>query len=417
MKRITATYIIETAHDVHKAAEVLAGEQSSGTFVKVPGETPELTEKYRAKIEHLELLGTTKTPFLQDSKLPKNADNQIFNQAKIVVSWNYDNVGANIANLMSTIAGNLFELSQFSGLKLLDISLPDNFKHKYKGPKFAIDGTRKLTKVYDRPVIGTIIKPSVGLSPEHTALQVKQLIEAGIDFIKDDELMGDPPHSPFEKRVSAVMDVINNHADKTGKKAMYAFNLSGEIDDMKRRHDFVLNQKGTCIMINLNWVGMSAVKEMCDYTVLPVHGHRNGWGMYYRPSLMGITFPVYKKIFSLLGVDHIHTNGLRNKFCENDESVLRSIRSCQSDEGGTYKVMPVLSSGQWAGQAADTFKLVGNTDLMYLCGGGITAHPMGINAGVQSILIAWQEAQNGKTLADISAKYPEINSALQFYGN
>jgi ribulose-bisphosphate carboxylase large chain len=413
---IKATYLIETAHPVEKAVASLAGEQSCGTFVKLPGETPELTERYGAKVDFIEPLESSTYPFLKDSKPPKGISNPEFQKAKIGISWNYENVGANLPNLMATVAGNLFELSQFSGVKLLDIELPIEFKEKYKGPKFATEGTRKLTNVYNRPIIGTIIKPSVGFSPEQTAEQVRQLCEAGIDFIKDDELMGNPPHSPFEKRVKCVMDVINRHAEKTGKKVMFTFNLSGEIDDMKRRHDYVLSQGGTSIMLSMNWVGISATKYICDYAQLPVHGHRNGWGMMYRPDIMGITFPVYKKIFSLVGVDHMHTNGLRNKFCESDASVLQSVKSCQSDEGGSYKVMPVISSGQWADQAADTYKNIGNADVMYLCGGGITAHPDGMKAGVESIKIAWEEGMKGNQLIDIVDKYPQIKAALKFYG-
>ena len=169
-------------------------------------------------------------------------------------------------------------------------------------------------------------------------------------------------------------------------------------------------------MLSLNWVGISATKYISDFSQLPIHGHRNGWGMFYRPEIMGITFQVYKKIFSLAGVDHLHTNGLRNKFCESDESVLRSIASCQSEAGGSYQVMPVVSSGQWADQAADTFKLVGNTNLMYLCGGGITAHPDGMKAGVESIKIAWSEGMKGNQLADIADTYPQIKKSLEFYG-
>lgn len=413
--RIKASYILETAESVEKAVAILAGEQSSGTFVKLPGETAELTERFGAKVEKIEHLGSSETPYLNDSKIPKNISKPLFHKAKVEISWNYENVGSNLPTLMATVAGNLFELSQFSGLKLLDMELPQVFRQSFKGPKFAIEGTRKLTNVYDRPIIGTIIKPSVGLSPEQTGEQVKTLIEGGLDFIKDDELMADPPHSPFEKRVACAMKEINKHADATGKKVMYAFNISGDTEDMKRRHDIVLKHGGTCIMLSLNWVGISAVKEMSEYSQLPVHGHRNGWGMFYRPEMMGITFPVYKKIFSLAGVDHLHTNGLRNKFCESDESVLRSIKSCQSEEGGSFKVMPIVSSGQWADQAADTYAAVGNTDLMYLCGGGITAHPDGIKAGVESVRIAWEEGMKGLQLQDIAHKYPIIKKAIEFY--
>src|SRR5690606_35118581 len=114
--------------------------------------------------------------------------------------------------------------------KLMDIEIPGSFASHYKGPAFGIGGCRKLTDVYERPLIGTIIKPSIGMTPEETAKLVDTLIHAGIDFIKDDELLSSSANSPFNKRVDAIMKVINSYADKTGKKAMYAFNISDEHD-------------------------------------------------------------------------------------------------------------------------------------------------------------------------------------------
>src|SRR5439155_10647985 len=141
------------------------------------------------------------------------------------------------------------------------LEVPESFTRVFHGPRFGINGTRQLTGVQGRPIIGTIIKPSVGLTPEETAKLVKQLAEAGIDFVKDDELMADPPHSPFEKRVDAVMRVVNEHADRSGKKVMYAFNVSGEIDQMLRHYAYVRGAGGTAVMVSMNSVGVSGVKK------------------------------------------------------------------------------------------------------------------------------------------------------------
>src|ERR1019366_4022861 len=105
----------------------------------------------------------------------------------------------------------------------------------YQGPQFGVTGTREFTGVHGRPLIGTILKPSIGMSTETTAEQVRVLAEAGIDFIKDDELQTDGPHCPFEARVAAVQAVLNHYRDRTGKRVMYAANLTGEVDQMLRR--------------------------------------------------------------------------------------------------------------------------------------------------------------------------------------
>ncbi|MFB2121263.1 ribulose-bisphosphate carboxylase large subunit family protein [Parapedobacter sp. 2B3] len=410
---ISAKYLIETNYPLDEAAEMMAGEQSCGTFVRVPGETDELRERAAARVTAIEELGLVSAPSLAGAKV-KNAKAPI-RRATVELEWPLANVGVNLPNLMATVAGNLFELGAFSGMKLLDIDIPISYS-RYGGPQFGIRGTRALTAVHGRPVIGTIIKPSVGLSPQDTAQQVHELSEAGIDFIKDDELMGDAPSSPFDQRVERVMEVLNRYADKTGKKPMFAFNVSGDIDDMRRRHDTVLAMGGTCLMVSINHVGISGVVALRKHSQLPIHGHRNFWGALSRHECLGVDFKAYQKIWRVAGVDHLHTNGLRNKFCESDESVVASINACLAPLLGGHEVMPVVSSGQWAGQAVDTYRAVGSVDMMYLCGGGIMAHPQGIAAGIRSVRQGWEAALKGMTLADYAETHIELQQAMEMFG-
>src|SRR5260221_5371087 len=273
MERVFATYLVETPLPVPKAAETLAGEQSSGTFVEVPGETAELRELFAARIEKVTGLESVSEPSLPGCR----AGTGEFHRAEVVVSWSVENFGYNLPTLISTLQGNLYELSQFSGLKLSDLELPPSFARHFSGPKFGITGTRRLTKVENRPLIGTIIKPSIGLTPQQTAVLVKTLAEAGIDFVKDDELMANPPHSPFNERVEAVMRVINDHAQRTGNKILYPFKLSRGMDAMLDHYRTVVRAGGTAVMASLNSVGPVAVKRLCDEGALAIHGHRNGW--------------------------------------------------------------------------------------------------------------------------------------------
>ena len=114
------------------------------------------------------------------------------------------------------------------------------------------------------------MKPSIGFTPQQTAELVDVLCGAGIDFIKDDELQLDGTGRPFHERARAVMQVINRHAECGGRKVMFAFNLTGEIDEMRRRHDLVENfSGGTCVMASLNLMGVAGMialgMRMRDY--------------------------------------------------------------------------------------------------------------------------------------------------------
>ena len=220
-ERINAVYRLSTSADPQRTAALIAGEQSSGTFIAIPGEDEALKARAAA---------TYDIQALDDQ--PAEAGVRHY---RLSLSWPLANVGPSLPNLMATMAGNLYELRPVQSLRLLNFDLPRAFADAYPGPAFGIAGTRALTGVPQAPLIGTIIKPSVGLSAADTAAMVKQLCAAGIDFIKDDELQADGPACPFDERVRLCMQVIRSHAERSGRKVMYAFNLTGELDEMSRR--------------------------------------------------------------------------------------------------------------------------------------------------------------------------------------
>lgn len=414
--RIYARYFIETAFPLGQAADTMAGEQSTGTFLRVPGETDELRERFSAQVESIQEGEPVSVPGLPGSATPRNWDG-IRRTAEVTLSWPLHNIGPSLPNLLATIAGNLSELKAFSGLRLLDVVLPTAFLSMYQGPQFGVAGTRKFSSVYNRPLIGTILKPSIGMTPTQTAEQVRVLADAGIDFIKDDELQSDAPHCPFEERTTAVLRVLREAANRTGRMIMYAANLTGDLDQMLRRHDHLVAEGGTCLMVSMNSIGLPAMKVLRAHSQLAVHGHRNGWGMLGRSPVIGMSFLAFQKFWRLVGIDHTHVNGLRNKFCESDASVIASARECLTPmfppPAPGCEIMPVFSSGQTALQAPDTFRALGSTDLIYAAGGGIMGHSMGPAAGVRSLQQAWEAATLNIPLNTYATAHPELAAALK----
>src|SRR3984957_12567785 len=355
----------------------MAGEQSSGTFLPVPGETPELKARSAARVERLEVVGEVDHASLPGWSVPTANARRV--TARATLSWPLENIGPSLPNLMATVAGNLFELKQFSGLRILDIRLPEAFAAAYPGPKFGVEGTRKLSGVQGRPIIGTIVKPSIGFTPQETAALVDNLCQAGIDFIKDDELQSDGPRCPFEDRATEVMRVIARRADRTGYKTMYAFNLTGDIDEMRRRHDLVERLGGTCVMASLNSVGLSGMIAFGRHARLPIHAHRNGWGYLSRHPALGWSYTAWQKFWRLAGADHMHVNGPANKLGEPAERVLDGAGASSSRmlADKPCVAMPVFSSGQTARQAAGTLAALGSPSLIMTCRRGLRATPSG----------------------------------------
>jgi ribulose-bisphosphate carboxylase large chain len=411
-QRIHARYWLETGDDPARAAEVIAGEQSSGTFLKLAAETPELKARSGARVESLQVLDRVAKP-----SLPGGMTADSFTQCLLELSWPLENLGPCLPTLMATVAGNLFELRQVSGLRLLDLQLPPAFAQAYPGPAFGMAGTRQLSGVTQGPLIGTIIKPSVGLNLQETAEQVQMLVAGGIDFIKDDELQADGPHCPFEERVSAVMKVVNQAADTTGRRAMVAFNITGELDQMKRRHDWVMQHQGTCVMVCLNSIGLVGMTALRKHSQLPIHGHRAGWGYLTRSPALGWEFAAWQKMWRLAGADHLHVNGLRNKFSDSDEVVVAAARSVIQPlyPDAAMQAVPVFSSAQTGLQAHDTYAALGNADLICTAGGGIFGHPNGVAAGVTALREAWEAAMQGVSLSDYAQTRPALKSALTFW--
>jgi ribulose-bisphosphate carboxylase large chain len=408
--RFEADYLLETSLAPEKAAATIAGEQSSGTFMAVPGETEELKARSAARVERTLDLGPVSGPSLPGAARPDAPHRRV----AITLSWPLANTGISLPNILATVAGNLFELHCVAGLRLAALRFPPEMVTASPGPAFGVEGTRALSGVTGRPMIGTIVKPSIGLSPAETAAMVAQLCEAGIDFIKDDELQADGEVCPFEARVRAVMPVINAHAERTGRKVMYAFNLTGEVDEMRRRHDLVLAHGGTCVMASANSVGLTGLLALRRHAQLPIHLHRNGWGYLSRHPALGWDYPAWSALWRLAGADHMHVNGIRNKFCEADESVIASARALLAPMTPERPavVMPVFSSGQSALQVHDTWAALRSPDLIFAAGGGIMAHQGGPAAGVRSLRDAWDAAMAGIPLEDAAKDSPALADAV-----
>ncbi|MBU4610267.1 ribulose-bisphosphate carboxylase large subunit family protein [Achromobacter sp. GG226] len=413
-----ATYLIETPHDPAKVAEVIAGEQSCGTFTRVAGETDDVRARARASTLAVEHLETVNTPSLSNALLERLGNRGPWHRARVTLQFPTANTRANLPTLVATVCGNLYDLGEVTGLRLESVRVPDGYRRQFDLPKVGIEGTRAATGVRRGALVGTIIKPSVGLTTAETAALVAQLCAAGIDVIKDDEVSADSVHAPMADRVPAVMRVIREHAERTGKQVMYAFNITDEVDAMRRHADLVAREGGSCVMASLNWIGHAGLQTLRRHTPLAIHGHRNGYGALSRHPLLGISVEAYQTLWRLGGVDHMHVHGLQGKFAQPDAEVEAAIADCYRPlgEDSDDVVMPIVSSGQWAGTVQATWDAAGRDDVMFMAGGGILAHPDGAAAGVTSIRQAWQAAADGISVNEAASQAPELARALDFFG-
>ena len=410
---IRVTYRIETAGDPEALAAKIAADQSTGTFTELPGETEAVRARCAARVEAVRPLEPLAVP-----SIPDPDGHGPYRRAEAVIAYPLEAVGTDIAALLTITVGGVFAVRGLTGIRVLDFDLPPAWAC-HPGPQFGIAGSRRLMGVAEGPMIASIIKPSLGLLPEETAAMVRTLCEAGVDFIKDDEKLMSPGYSPLAARVAAIMPVIREHEQKTGKRVMYAFGISSaDPDTMMRNHDLVAEAGGNAAVININSIGHGGMAFLRRRSALCLHAHRNGWDILTRHPGLGLEFQAYQKIWRLLGVDQFQVNGIRVKYWEPDESFVRSFHACMTPIfSPADRPLPVVGSGQWGGQAPETYERTGRTlDLMYLGGGGVHGHPGGPAAGVRAIRQAWAAAAAGIPLAEHARTHPELAAALRKFG-
>jgi ribulose 1,5-bisphosphate carboxylase large subunit-like protein len=410
------TYLIETAGEVAALADKIASDQSTGTFVATPGETPELKARVGARVVDVRMLEPVRTPSFPETAAGAGGP---FSVGEADIEFPLEAVGTDLAALTTIAIGGVFSIKGFSGIRIIDMKLPQEFAGAHPGPQFGIEGSRALTGVRERPIIGSIVKPALGLRPLETAQSVRELVEADIDFIKDDEKLMSPAYSSLAERVKAIMPIILDREQKTGKKVMYAFGIShADPEVMQRNHDLVADAGGNAAVININSVGYGGFSYLRKRSRLVLHAHRNGWDILTRHPGLGLDFKVYQQFWRLLGVDQFQINGIRAKYWESDASFVRSFEALRAPLfTDRDRPLPVAGSGQWGGQAPDTFARTGRSqDLLYLCGGGIVSHPGGPAAGIRAVRQAWEAAVAGVPLELYARDHRELAQSIEKFG-
>ena len=368
--------------------EALAAEQSTGTWVKVAGER----EKLRAWVKKVD------PPYIH---VVFPAD--LFEQK-------------NIPQLLATVAGNLFGLGSIEHVRLEDIIFSGNTDMDlgmgYKGPKFGIECLRKMVGTLEnrRPHIGTIIKPNVGLSPKETAELAYEVASGGVDFIKDDEILVNQTFCPISERVPAVMEVLDRVKEETGRKVLYAVNVTS--NDILTRAQAAVDSGARVLMVDAITSGLSSIELLSSNFNFPIHVHRAMHAAITRNPLHGISMGVIAKIVRLAGGDQLHIGTTTGKMAHDDVRAYKNILT----EGQNIKaVFPVLSGGLHPGGVAAEIDALGK-DIVLQAGGGIHGHPSGPRAGAMAMKQAVDAYMEGISSREYAKDHKELMAALDLWG-
>ncbi|MCM8804634.1 MAG: RuBisCO large subunit C-terminal-like domain-containing protein [Candidatus Omnitrophica bacterium] len=182
--------------------------------------------------------------------------------------------------LMLTIGGPVLEFVYYSRVALIDINLPEKILKKFKGPRFGIEGIRKITETpFPYPIIGTIIKPCAGLTEKEVAKKCYFAAKGGVKFIKDDEKMLSPSYCDEKKKIKLVNSALKTAYEETGNRCIYAPHLIERIDRIKETARRYIEYGATALMLNVilghNFEVLNILREDKDINV-PLYAHSGG---------------------------------------------------------------------------------------------------------------------------------------------
>jgi 2,3-diketo-5-methylthiopentyl-1-phosphate enolase len=394
---LIATYYMnsDSEPDLYEWVKLVAADQSAGTWTHVEGETPEVVEKYGCKIVGVYTMSTE-------------------NACLARIAFPIANFPNNTPMIMSTVAGNV--LGQ-NGIRLVDIEFPKPVLEDLPGPLVGISGMREMLGVYDRPLIGAILKPCLGVEPEVSALGAQKAAAGGVDVIKDDELLSDPEYSPMTKRVSTVMKYLKDIGKD--KSTLYCINITGEnLFDRARR---AIDAGANSIMVNYQALGWGATEDLTralarEGIKIPIFGHCAGMGAYYKSKTTGIgTALGVGKMARLIGMDMALVYPDSGRFGISTNELVETHNACIAGMGSIKKSFATLAGGVHPGTVKYLMDLLGD-DTMLMSGGGIYGHPQGATAGAKAIGQAIEAVKAGISIDNAAKAHEELDAAIKFWG-
>lgn len=407
---VIATYLMGArveADVVHKAS-ALAIEQTTGTWLKVPGETEVVRERSAGRVIAIYSVPDYEA---QDS-IPADESLRWF---VVRVAFPWVNFYDNIPSLLSSVIGNI---SAMTNLKLLDLDLPEDYTSQFKGPKFGMDGVREILGVYDRPLLNSMIKPNTGMTPEAGAVLLYNAAAGGVDWIKDDEVIsGSPAFSPLVERVQTYMAAAARADEEKGERTLYTVNITDEPSRLLDNALQAIEAGVNALMVNIFTIGFAGCRMLAEdpRVTVPIMAHNCFSGALVSSPTSGISSPVGAKLARLCGADIYLDYVPSLKFGGIYEKFLRIVHTCVSPLHNLRSVMPHIGGGITPGLVPFLTDAVG-FNVALGAGGGIHGHPEGARAGARAMRQAIDAAIAERPLSEAAKEHEELDLALKTWG-
>jgi ribulose-bisphosphate carboxylase large chain len=281
---------------------------------------------------------------------------------------------------------------------------------------FGIEDARKILDVFDRPLVGTIVKPKVGLDPAGTAEVAAAAVRGGLDLVKDDETLTNQSFCPMVKRVDAVMGTLDRLEQDTGRRAFYAVNVTTGADQILERAEKAVDHGANMVMVDVLTAGFSALEVLSRNVKVPVHVHRTMHGALTRDRGHGISMVVIAKLVRLAGGTNLHTGSYLGKMAREIEENDLCRDALRNEWHGLKRVFPVASGGIYPATVHANLDGYG-IDCIVQAGGGVHGHPGGTTSGAKAMVQAAEAWMKRVPLSEYAADHKELETALKFWGS
>lgn len=391
-----------------EASTNMAGESSIDSWTEISTLSPELAAKLKPHVFYL---------------------NEETQTVRVAYTEELFELGS-VPQVLSAVAGNIFSMKIVENLRLQDISFPKDMVNEFKGPNFGLQGVRKLVGVYDRPLVGTIVKPKVGLTSEKHAEVAYNAFAGGCDLVKDDENLTDQKFNKFEKRAELTLKLAEKAEKETGEKKMYLCNITAPTcKEMTRRLNYLKALGASYAMIDIvptGWTALQTLRDEAEDAGLALHAHRCMHSAFTRNPRHGISMLLVAKLCRLIGLDQLHIGTVVGKMHGGKDEVLALRDQCVLDSvpsdpdqhvltqnwEGIKPMFPVASGGLAPTMVPDLYSIFGK-DVIMQFGGGIHAHPMGSKAGATACRQALEASLEGSSLKEYAKGHNELEVALE----
>ncbi len=391
---VVCKYRVTTDLPMEKAAEAIAAEQSTGTWTGISTLDRSVFDTLGARVTEI------------------NGDT-------VTVEFPVDDFSIEVGSvpqILSVIAGNLFGLGALKAVRLEDVSFPKAITSQFKGPKFGADGIRKALKRPEKPLVGTIVKPKIGLSPEKTADYVYEAGSGGLTNSKDDETLVDQPFCPIEARTVAVSEALDRLAEE-GHLMMHAVNVSTRGDKIVELAEKVQSWGAREIMVDVITCGFGAVQALAEdpSVKVPIHVHRTMHGAMTKDPRHGVAMLPITKLVRMCGGDALHIGTLGVGKMSGSSGEDTNLKACLGNDVPYKTVMPVCSGGVYPGIVGAIVEKAG-FNVQIQAGGGVAGHPGGVRAGAMGMCQAVDAAFEGISAEKYAETHRELREALDRWG-